>query len=186
MKERKNGAAGPAAGTFPENASGIAAAFRKCVRASFTIEAAFICPIVLFTILALLLSAFRLHDRVLERTALSLELAAPGGTAGNAAADPFGSDSGCDAAADPFSLTSAGNAAADPSGNVSAEEEWQGPSERAQRLLDARIYARENEIRVSPGLLRLTGTVGDYEESRSRLRPEDILRKKVLFEEEDH
>ena len=119
------------------------------IPASFTIEAALICPIVLLAIFTLLCHAFTLHDRVMERTALSLKL------------------SGAASCRDP-------------------EEETSGESDSVSVILDGRIFSLENEICITPGILRICGSVGSYEESRSTLRPEDILRKKVLFEEGKH
>lgn len=108
----------------------------KSLSCSFTVEAAFICPIVLITVFTLLCHAFRLHDRVLERTALSLELS---------------------------------EAASGFSGSV----------ERSARILDSRIYEKENSIIIDRGLARISGSVGDYRESRQLLKPEDILRMRA-------
>lgn len=108
----------------------------KSLSCSFTVEAAFICPIVLITVFTLLCHAFRLHDRVLERTALSLELS---------------------------------EAASGFSGSV----------ERSARILDSRIYEKENSIIIDRGLARISGSVGDYRESRQLLKPEDILRTRA-------
>ena len=113
--------------------------------ASFTVEAALICPVVLLTIFALFMHAFRLHDRVLERTALSRELSKMTGN---------------------------------------ASEEWTCPKVSLPTL-KARICFRENEMRMERGVLRISGSIGDYEESRSLIRPEEILRKKAVFAETD-
>lgn len=108
----------------------------KSLSCSFTVEAAFICPIVLITVFTLLCHAFRLHDRVLERTALSLEL----------------------------------------SEEVSG---FSGSAERSDKILDSRIYEKENSIIIDRGLARISGSVGDYRESRQLLKPEDILRTRA-------
>ena len=108
----------------------------KNLSCSFTVEAAFICPIVLITVFTLLCHAFRLHDRVLERTALSLELSE------------------------------------EASG-------FSGSAERSARILDSRIYEKENSIIIDRGLARISGSVGDYRESRQLLKPEDILRMRA-------
>ena len=108
----------------------------KSLSCSFTVEAAFICPIVLITVFTLLCHAFRLHDRVLERTALSLELSE------------------------------------EASG-------FSGSAERSARILDSRIYEKENSIIIDRGLARISGSVGDYRESRQLLKPEDILRTRA-------
>ena len=108
----------------------------KSLSCSFTVEAAFICPIVLITVFTLLCHAFRLHDRVLERTALSLELSK------------------------------------EASG-------FSGSAERSARILDSRIYEKENSIIIDRGLARISGSVGDYRESRQLLKPEDILRTRA-------
>lgn len=108
----------------------------KSLSCSFTVEAAFICPIVLITVFTLLCHAFRLHDRVLERTALSLELS-------------------------------------------EAASGFSGSAERSARILDSRIYEKENSIIIDRGLARISGSVGDYRESRKLLKPEDILRTRA-------
>ena len=108
----------------------------KSFSCSFTVEAAFICPIVLITVFTLLCHAFRLHDRVLERTALSLELSE------------------------------------EASG-------FSGSAERSARILDSRIYEKENSIIIDRGLARISGSVGDYRENRQLLKPEDILRTRA-------
>ena len=110
----------------------------KSLSCSFTVEAAFICPIVLITVFTLLCHAFRLHDRVLERTALSLELSE------------------------------------EASG-------FSGSAERSARILDSRIYEKENSIIIDRGLARISGSVGDYRESRQLLKPEDILRMRAAI-----
>lgn len=149
---------------------------KRAVPGSFTVEAAFICPIVLLVIFTLLMHAFRLHDRVLERTALSLEVAA-------AVRDGTGEMA--------FGDLSEGNEEGIEEGGrkgIEKEnaEERREVSERTRRLLSARLCETENELLVERGVLRISGSVGEYGESRLLLRPEDILRKKVLFEEEDH
>ena len=108
----------------------------KSFSCSFTVEAAFICPIVLITVFTLLCHAFRLHDRVLERTALSLELS-------------------------------------------EAASGFSGSEERSARILDSRIYEKENSIIIDRGFTRISGSVGDYRESRQLLKPEDILRTRA-------
>ena len=139
---------------------------KKTVRGSFTVEAAFICPIVLLTVFTLLMHAFRLHDRVLERTALSLEVAAAArNDTGEAFPDPLPEADGTEA------------------GKQAVKRQ---AAKRTRRLLSARICETKNELLVERRLFRVSGSVGDYGESRLLLRPEDVLRKKVLFEEEDH
>ena len=119
----------------------------KSLSCSFTVEAAFICPIVLITVFTLLCHAFRLHDRVLERTALSLELS--------------------EAAADPPDLP----------GTATVPD----TAERQERLLDARIYEKKDRIVIERGVVRISGSIGDYKESRSILKPEDILRARAAL-----
>lgn len=114
---------------------------------SFTVEAAFICPIVLVTVFTLLCHAFRLHDRVLERTALSLELS--------------------EAAADPSDLSGAA---------IASDTEG-----RQERILDARIYEKKNQIVIERGAVSISGSIGDYKESRPLLKPEDILRARAAL-----